>query len=289
MKRFKEFVHGKKGKEPILIPVAPVHGSHAHHKKHEKKHVDENFNMPATSNAVDWADHNDNTHLGKTLGEVHNKLDIPRSKFFEIPGNEHVSGYTQKSYRVNEDLLDKAHKRPLTWHTDPKQLSNSVKHLDKALGHQTLDHDLHVYHGTTKFNPGELSSKHPKRLIKSAAYMSTSIDKDKAMRFASRWPSSDIEHVEGHGKSWGEAEKPHILHIHLKPGQKGMYVGDNSHHQKEREFILPRNTVLKVHPTPTVLHNGVTVWHSHVVESRKKKVTSPSSDASASDNPSATR
>jgi hypothetical protein len=64
-----------------------------------------------------------------------------------------------------------------------------------------------------------------------------------------------------------------VLHIHLKKGQRGLYVGEHSAVGNEHEYLLPRHTTLKVHPTPTILPPGshfsnmepIHVWHAHVV------------------------
>jgi hypothetical protein len=79
----------------------------------------------------------------------------------------------------------------------------------------------------------------------------------------------------------------HVLKIHLKPDDKGVYLGSNSSFDNEKEMLLPRKTVLKIHKTPEVYHDhephkewdndkqdyvktGTTkkkvfIWHAHVV------------------------
>lgn len=274
MKRFKDFMLEDKEPEPILVPYMPAHGDHSKPPK-DKKSVQESFfgndaptpeyHNPRTANSVKWANSNENHHLGQTVEDVHQKLDAPRSEFNERPHIDAVKRYTRSSLELNDYLMSKAHK------TQPKYVSPSsfpihkehAEGIDNALKDTSLSHDLHVYHGTQKWNPGSLASQHPQRKIKFPTFTSTSIDKRKASEFAGKTimdhPHKPIDtHRPEHGS--------HILHIHLKKGQKGMYVGSNSEFESEKEFLLPRKTILKVHHEPTILDNGTHVWHAHVVK-----------------------
>ena len=132
---------------------------------------------------------------------------------------------------------------------------DTIKGIDSALKRSKLKDDVHVYHGTNGvFNPGTEAAKHPEGHIKLPAYTSTSISRGIGVSFAQPDSSRDIEE-----------RSSHVIHIHMKKGQHGMYVGSNSKFPREREMILPRNTVLKVHPVPTELENNIKVWHAHIV------------------------
>lgn len=252
-------VHGGHSRkmEPILITAQPVHGGHASTKK-KRKHIKEEVTETDA-----WQEHNENEHLGKNLSRVSDKINMSPEDFQKHPGSQHVRGYTVHSASLNNILIKKATGQKskidpepddTAWLKDRRQSDKethekSVKAIDNALTHSKLPHDLHVYHGTTTFNPGEEANKHPEGHIKIPTYLSTSISKTEASAFAD--PSS---------------ENGHIIHIHMKKGQNALPIGGNSDHSGEEEVLLPRNQTLKVHPVPTKLDNGMHVWHAHVVD-----------------------
>jgi hypothetical protein len=268
MKTFKLFFEQTSEPEPISIPVVPTHGGHSCPKPEKKI---EEGNMPPTKVAHDWIIDHDNNHLGKNMLEVHRKLDTPAGDWNKQPNSEHTYRYSNYSYDLNEHLIQKhkAEKDPF-YNSSPsmtKKHETVIKGIDKHLKSSKLTHDLHVYHGTVGFNPDKLAAQHPQRKIKSHAFMSTSVNKNLAHQFAGGTGLSDNNKNKAFTNIEAErANGAHILHIHLKPGQHGKYLGSNSKHHDEKEFLLPRNTTLKVHPDPTVLHDGTKIWHSHVVK-----------------------
>ena len=308
MKSFKKFI--KDVVEPILIPVAPCHGKHSKpNNKEEVKegtHPESPINHPLSDKDA-WHRQNDNHHLGKTFDDVDSTLENHNKDYSSHPSFRHVHQYTRESYSINSHLLEKASdgKSALQKSVEQtKKLSNEpsnsdydrafykdshnmfkkklrdtnekIKHIDGFLKDQKLPHDLHVYHGTEGFDPGKLASKHPKRLIKSAAYMSTSIKKHIAAGFAGSTTGTP-DGVGGFTSANGYNNKnKHILHIHLKKGQRAAYLGSHSNFHEEHEALLPRNTTLKVHHEPTVLVDGTKVWHATVHNQRTSnpKVTS---------------
>jgi hypothetical protein len=204
MKNFKLFIE-----ENENIPIIPEvnHGEHA--KELKEKAIDESL---ATVKKSDWIQHNDNSHLGDDVEEVHDKI----NKEDNHPDADHIKNYTKGSFQLNKNLIIRAKKETPKydeWNNYPNKETESkaIKGIDRHLSDHTLEHDLHVYHGTRAFHPGKLSG------------------------------------------------------LHLKKGQKGTYIGENSYWSEEKEFLLPRKTVLKVHHTPDVLHDGTKVWHAHVV------------------------
>ncbi len=59
----------------------------------------------------------------------------------------------------------------------------------------------------------------------------------------------------------------HIIHIHMKKGDKGIQVAHISHVLDEHETILPRNTKLKINPKPDIYKRknvNVHVWHATI-------------------------
>jgi hypothetical protein len=244
--------HSRKQIAPILIPSDPVHGAHSKPKRSLKEETVHGYHK--------WMEKHNNHHLGKNHEEVHEKINQSKEDFEKNPDHHHLMNYSDSSYVTNHNLLKLAKKEKPEWADGQqskkfnkkrkKHVVRMVNGLDRTFKRDDskLKHDLHVYHGTDKFNPGELASQHPDRKIKSAAYMSTSINKKQVEAFAGRHNNS------------------HIIHIRLKKGQKAKYLGDNSKHVNERECLLPRNTTLKIHHKPTKLSCGTHVWHARVVD-----------------------
>lgn len=204
-----------------------------------------------------WADINDNHHLGDDHQDVHEKLH-ERYPFDHIRHKHEVHEYTSVSRPLNKHLLASY---LIGEHPGNQVYRTHVPSLDKAVNHHELKHDLHVYSGVG-FHPGEKAAKDPDNKLFLPAYTSTSIHKGTAVTFA--------DAQEGHTHPYIHRPAKHILHIHLKKGQKGLYVGDHSTHDHEYEFLLPRNTTLRVHPKPSVVENTyggeqIHVWHAHVV------------------------
>jgi hypothetical protein len=100
-------------------------------------------------------------------------------------------------------------------------------------------------------------------------FLSTSTDFHQAKEFA----HTDRDSVHGpkpthhEGGTWrtDPTGYGHMMSIHVPKGHPGAYVSDHSAHDYEREFVLPRNTKLRVNKTPTI-HKAhkVVQWHAHV-------------------------
>jgi hypothetical protein len=200
-----------------------------------------------------WSAINDNAHLGDRSQTVHDAL---------VSHDKHVDGDTEHLHRYSDDSND----LNKTLYRDHRYGRTSERHigehdtkgLDAAVNRNKLKQDLHVYSGVG-FHPGHLSARHPDNHLHMAAYTSTSIDKHTAMEFASMHDDDEGEH--------------HIIHFHLKKGQKGKYVAPHAlpEVQHEREYLMPRNTTIKVHPEPTVHRSGgstYNIWHAHVVDNK---------------------
>jgi hypothetical protein len=260
--------HNKKG---TIIDVDPVHGGHS---KPPKKKIDEsqheNFypiDSEGNEHINDVKSRNWNEHLGDNVKEVHAKINKSYDDFNKNPHHSALRNYSGGSWETNHELINKATGgrslfQPSRYDTEADKESKKrrsemhddhVNNLDASFHHPdaVLKHDLHVFHGTNKFNPGEKAREGGGR-ITIPSYLSTSIDPKVALDFSG---------------SGGDA---HILHIHLKKGQKANYIGSHSSYDYEREALLPRNSTIKVNPIPTVTHNGyrakIHIWHGHIEE-----------------------
>ena len=240
MKRFKEFI--KEKIKPIVITAVPVHGRHAV-KKHSEVECAEDLKEEKQKS---WIQTNDNAHIGK-LHQVHKYLhnlhsDLDKHKHFD-----YIRHYSDDSQIINSTLIGR-HLRG-----DSKPIPDSAKTLDKVIKSQKpLEKELHVYHGTNTWNPGEEASKHPERLVHMPAFTSTTISKRRVKHYTSE------EH-----NPVGEAGS-HVLHIRLKPGQHGAYIGDHGSWENEHEFLLPHSQTLRVHSEP-IESAGMHIWRAEIV------------------------
>lgn len=163
-----------------------------------------------------------------------------------------LTKYTAMS-RVLNRVLHSDHKygKPEKRHSTDEH-GFDVDHVDAAVNRNTLSHDLHVYHGA-HFDASKEAAKHPEGHVHLPAYTSTTTDKKVARGFSNA--NGSYEH--------------HILHLHLKAGQKGAYVGKekDNYNSDQREFVLPRNSTIKVHGSEQVSHQGrtYTIHHATVV------------------------
>lgn len=245
MKRFRDFIAHKQKESKdktkqnySLVLAQPSHGKHS--EPPTTKHITEAVGEhgPHHSDMDSWVEDNQNHHLGKTHRDVKDKL-VESAPKFNKTELEHSHEYTKSSHYLNKDLIAKASGAKRTLSHDNK---TSVKHLDAALhsNKAKLKHEVHVYHGIKHWHPGEEARKN-NGYVKIPTYLSTSTNKYVAHRFSDR----------------------HILHIHMKPGDKGRYVDHISKHRGEHEMLLPRNTVLKLHPRNQKVGDH-TIWHATI-------------------------
>ena len=262
--------HAKPPQQPKLIDKRPVHGAHSKPPQKIKEEHENHYDLDSDGNehVKDFTRRNYNDHIGSDEYEVHHAINHSYEDFHKNPHAPSLHKYTRASWETNKELLNKATGQPsLPSFTPNKYDSESdknyklekaqihdehVKSLDASFHHPNavLKNDLHVFHGTNKFNPGEEAKKGSGR-ITLPTYTSTSINARTAHDFA------------------GTSDDSHIIHIHLKKGQRAHYLGSHSFYDNEKEVLLPRNTTLQIHPTPTVTHNGdgtkTHIWHSHLV------------------------
>ncbi len=265
-----EPVHGNHSKppQPKLIDKRPVHGAHSKPPQKIKEEHENRYDLDKDGNehVRDFTRRNYNDHIGSDDYEVHHAINHSYEDFHKNPHHASLKKYTKASWETNKELMNKATGKPSIFQhgnydtASEKEYKDEnaqihhehVKSLDASFHHPNavLKNDLHVFHGTNKFNPGEEAKKGSGR-ITLPTYTSTSINANTAREFA------------------GTSDDSHIIHIHLKKGQRAHYLGSHSHYDNEKEVLLPRNTTLQIHPKPTVTHNGdgtkTHIWHGHVV------------------------
>lgn len=283
--------------------VVDTHGSHSQGKKVKKKTIQQviadSSSAPETAKKTlkeaesrpppkkaknwkhffQWEKCHDNDHLGKDHHEVEAHLE-KHYPLHDIEDHfDSVNAYTTASRHLNRSLL----KHYESGETTPLKIhEHNIANLDKATGHHKLKHDLHVYSGVG-FHPGEKASECPDNTIHLPAYTSASLCKKTATVFSHALPSNSDK--------YDHEPVNHVLHFHLKKGQKGLYVGRHSgYDNNEYEYILPRHTTVKVHPKPSIVPEGghigndykTYVWHAHVVANQdqvakpgQKKPTGP--------------
>ncbi len=271
MKKFRDFLENPN--PPVIIYALPTHGAHS---------------VAPTSNPLDEAKfsskeeyhrENDNSHIG-SHDEVDNHVSEGADKHIgklKYEQKTAVNAYSTSSYHLNHHLISK--------HTGKEDTANKYfgkehherlegidHHLSNAIKSSKLKKDMHLYHGTTGFNPGKEAAKHPEGHIKLPAYTSTTHDKVIATDFSNPTKVKSMD------------RESHIIKIHAKKGTHALHVAHHSRFEHEKETIIHKNAVLKIHKKPDVIEHtmkerdsldnltGKTfkrrtyVWHAHVVD-----------------------
>jgi hypothetical protein len=219
----------------------------------EPAHTDSSPKADPSKSYREWNNSNHNSHLGESTLDVHEHL-MKADPISDPHEKEHIHRYTRSSNRLNKHLYaahlnGQKHDEVVPGNDEdyhvPAKLQNAVS--------KPLTHDLHVHTGL-RFNPAGMSEQHPEGHVHLPAFTSTSIHAGVATSFAT---PQGTDHKDFH-----------VMHIHLKPGDKARYVSGVSHFHHEKEAILPMKTTLKLHPKPDVHTDGagfrVHVWHATV-------------------------
>lgn len=141
--------------------------------------------------------------------------------------------YTTNSKIFNNKLWDDKRHGDLS-ETTMERTRNIHNNLDTA---KKASQDLVVYTGVRR-DPQELV-KESGGLLHHAAFISTSADPNVALRFTK---PTDIQHV---------------IKIKIRKGQQvGGYLGDDSEHKSEKEFLIKSNQVLHFKPEPKDYKNS---------------------------------
>lgn len=206
-----------------------------------------------------------------TTGPTKHKINPGRSKRTEETTGAGEQGaikkYTFDSGPLNKHLFS-IHKsgKPLSPRHAPL-----VRDMDSAMSRNKLHKPLTVFSGT-HFDPNEEASKNSSRHVHLPAYTSTSLDAPTARVFA-------VTHLPYTGRNVRSGEKgvKHVLRIHLPEGHHGFYIGQHSSSGQEHEFIMPRNTRLRIAEHPEVHHSegeyepNIHVWDTHPVAHEDNK------------------
>ena len=188
---------------------------------------------------LDWHDKNDNQHIGKDSKTISKVL---KSTTPKITGDDKrdVEEYTGKTTKdqiikgsggLNRSLLN-----PRTYMGH--RTYNLARRLHRVTS-QPIGHDLSLYSGVRTDPRKWKQEKDGSTRLR--GFTSMTHDKTVAHSFAHQWT-----HGQGASAS-GKKGEVHIIHLHAKAGDKGMYV---SHHSpfNEHETVLPADTHIAPHP-----------------------------------------
>jgi len=163
--------------------------------------------------------------------------------------------YSDESEATNNYLWQRHKRRTIGNGHERGGESSNVQKLDEATQIHKTPEAMTVYSGV-QYDPRKKMNK--EGIVHHPAYLSTSLRHSIAEGFA--YNQKD------------DGATRHVLHIHLKKGTTGAYIGDHSHSPPEREFLLPRGTNLKHQGTDSYEyernHYGkvtrVTVYNHHM-------------------------
>jgi hypothetical protein len=151
---------------------------------------------------------------------------------------DHLNHFSRNGLGLNEHLHNNL---PL----DDKQ-KEFVKSFDSVLNNHSAPDDMVVYTGT---NSNHANIIRGNGVVNHPGYLSTSLSHNSARSFANQ--------------KGGD-----IVKIHIPKGHPGLYVSHLSNYEGEREFVLPRNTKLKIHKDKeqVLLHDSgkYTVHHATI-------------------------
>lgn len=157
-------------------------------------------------------------------------------------------------------------------HNVDSAIQRHISNIDKIFA--PIHDDVHVYSGVA-FSPHVFrAGERPQGGIiklKMPAFTSTSIKSNLATSFASsHYPvDNDKEILDDNPYEEGTKAFPRtIIKIHVPKGARASYIYQHSENAHERELVLPRNSRLHVHPTPTVNGGGrdtFQIFHAKLV------------------------
>lgn len=192
----------------------------------------------------------------------YNYLHDEKSKVTDPNQIEAIKDYTTASYNINQPLHE--------GEEVPDFKKKTLRHLNDMFDDKTTHvGEEHIVYtglngtGVRLFNQIEPDSKGFRR-VKQKAFTSTSTDKDVATDFTTKddngtrhvlrikvpadHPSVNISH---HSHFYTDPEKPHL--------------------ESEREILLDRGTLLKIHPTPHHDTMNNIMYHTAEVEGHDKE------------------
>ncbi len=205
----------------------------------------------------------DNDQEAARIEKLHKSL-VPHYDTDNEADNGRIRHYTDYSRNLNDYLHRKFHGGETNIHSEARAVG-----LQNALMKHRTPHELTVYSGL-HYSPEEFFHSHGQRKgehneFVHPSFLSTSLSKHQASKFTENDPDSV------HGKSNRLGESLHMLKIHVPKNHPGSYVAHISEVPREKEFILPHHTHLRVHRTPE--HDpdtGTWLWHAHVLPHKEE-------------------
>jgi hypothetical protein len=173
-----------------------------------------------------------------------------------------IKDYTRNSKKQNNYHWER-HKKT----SDRDELYEArASKLDKVLKRHRAPEDITVHTGIG-YDPR--NKRNAKGIVHHPAYLSTSLDKKAAVKFSEKATSSVYQKTPTSGEIHF-----HTLSVNVPKGHPGAYVDHHSSVPGEKEFILPRNTKMKMvehHQKKEgfITHKGVKYtrfYHTHKME-----------------------
>ena len=255
MKSFKEFIKSEKIETdkdgtPILNTVFGQHS--------KKSKVETDKDGTPILNTV-FGKHSINENIDKLGKELEKHYRFSHKKDLDA-----IRDYTYTSYPVNSHLH-----RKTTWKLRPLEKDHElVKPMDEALNRHKTPKELTVYSGVRRSPEHAIKHAGDEKhgvLTKTSNYTSASLDPNTAAQFTDHDTKS--KYNEKFGNFVG-----HMLKIHVPKGHPGAYVDHHSSHKGEKEFILPHNTRMHIHPNPEYdKETGNMIWNAHVLPHKGKE------------------
>ena len=129
-----------------------------------------------------------------------------------------INSYTRNSYDLNHKLI---HGKELDSHE--KDMHDTIlKHAKPA------KHEVHLYSGTGR-DFGKMAGESEDKVLHSPAHISMT----HSLKTARAFSMSD------------KSGNRHLIHLHVKPHDKVLHIGDLSNSPSERETVLPAGTKIK--------------------------------------------
>lgn len=226
------------------------------------EYIDNKEVLQESLDAIDNLDSKDNVESFGLLKELRLFENIGESfNLYEaqITNADQIRKYTDLSRPLSRELY-KHHRE----NTIPPEFIDHyhLPTLDK-ISQKGLSKNVILYTGI-RHDPRNLVDAN--NTIHSPAFLSTSTKFGIGSQFAHRQARrKDIFSGNGDGKS--HIEPAHILKIHVKKGQLAGNISKKSLEKHEDEYLIPRNTVIKIDPTPEI-NDGerpTYVWDCYII------------------------
>lgn len=237
MLRFKQFI--KKYSEQKIPVAMSMHGSF--HKKSDKK-IPVAMSMHGMWRKIkkiteDVDKYYDSQEFYDELEKQHD--DLSKRFKFDAKQKKQIKKYSNSSFPINASLIGHHH---LGESADDKIIHGiHIPTMDSVVNNP-VGKELTVHSGLG-FDPRKQMDSRGR--IHFPSYTSTSLHPSVADDFTGEWTPADQKHK---------------LKLSLKPHNRGAYIGHHSENEDEREFLLPRNTTVKIHKSE---QNSDGSWTHH--------------------------